>query len=132
MRRARRAVSGCSLSAATPAWLRSAILPLVFTSSRIPLLESSMPSMYVDEDCDIELCIVLLHVVGSIFVAEFLDHGRHLLCVGERNGVELTALAAGIDAHLRVLEYVLVPLRIRALHRQQVKLVFVEHKPDWV
>src|SRR6266700_1461780 len=59
-----------------------------------------------------------LAVVGPVLGAEFLDDGRHLFRVGDRNNVEFGLCAPRVDPNRRGFEHVFVPLRIRPLHRQ--------------
>ncbi len=40
-------------------------------------------------------------------------------------------MSAGGDLHLRVLDDVLVPLRVRACYGQQQHLCSLEYEPDW-
>src|SRR5215831_1776932 len=92
--------------------------------------ELPLSSARRNENANVELRIVLLHVADSVLLAEFLHYCGHLFGVRDRNSFELTLCAPRIDPDIRILEHVFVPLRIRPLHRQQVKVLPFQHKPD--
>ena len=67
---------------------------------------------HLGDDGNVELGIVLLHVVGAVLGAEFLDHGRDMFGVSDRSCLDFSFCAARIDANGRVLEDVFVPLGV--------------------
>src|SRR5271165_1431986 len=88
------------------------------------------PLVHLNQNRNVELGIVLLHVAGPILLAEFLHHRRDPFGISNSNGLKFSICAARIDPNFRVLEHVLVPLRIRPLHRQEVKRRVLEYEPD--
>src|SRR6266849_8040119 len=87
-------------------------------------------SPHPSDNGNVELGIVLLHIAGPVLGAEFLDHRRDLFGVRNRNGIEFSFSVARGDPDRRVLEHVLIPLCVRASHRQQIQLVVVKYEPD--
>ena len=88
--------------------------------------------MNLNDNRDIELGIVLLDVAGSVLLPEFFHNRRDLFLIRDSNGFEVSFYAASVDANGRVLEHVLVPLSIRALHGHEVELTVLKDKPDRV
>ncbi|MGB7821345.1 MAG: hypothetical protein WBL22_04040, partial [Candidatus Sulfotelmatobacter sp.] len=66
---------------------------------------------------------VLLYVPGTVRPSEFLDHGFDSVGTSHRRGSERCVHPSGINPNRRVLEHVLVPLRLRTLHWQNVELI---------
>src|SRR5215469_3994009 len=91
--------------------------------------EAGRSSVNLNDNGNIELGIVLLDVAGSILLPEFFHDRGDLFLVRDSNGLEFNRCAASVDANRRVLEHVLVPLRIGALHRHEVERVVFEHEP---
>ena len=73
---------------------------------------SDAASGNLGDDGNVELGIVLLHVVGAVLGAEFLDHGRDMFGVSDRSCLDFSFCAARIDVNGRVLEDVFVPLGV--------------------
>src|SRR5439155_14221183 len=87
-------------------------------------------SLHLSEHSNIEFRIVLLHIAGPVLVSEFVDHGRDACGISDRNSLKFCLRIACINPNGGVLEHVLVPLCIRPLHWQQVKLVALQYEPD--
>jgi hypothetical protein len=56
--------------------------------------------------------------------------GESSFRVGDRRCPEFRLSAQRINSNRWVLEHVPIPLRIRAVHRQQVELIAIQNKPD--
>jgi hypothetical protein len=84
------------------------------------------PSLNLDDNGNVELRIVLLDIACAVFGAEFLDYGCDLPRVSDRNGFDLGLFVARTDPHRGVRENVLVPLGVRALHGQEVKVIVIQ------
>src|SRR5579884_1569029 len=67
---------------------------------------------------DIEFRIIFLDVADTVFRPEFLDHRRNLFRVRQRTNLHLGISLSRLDPHRWILEHILIPLLIRALHRQ--------------
>src|SRR5579871_529572 len=81
---------------------------------------------------NVKLRVVLFHVVDTVFIAKLLDDCSHSFGLGNGSGFDFSFLTAGIDPNRGILLRVLVPLRIRALNRQQIKFVAFQYEPDWI
>src|ERR1700688_1926726 len=79
----------------------------------------------------IEFRIVFLHVRSAVLLPKLLDHGIHSFGIGDGFCPEFRLRVPRINPDRRVLEHVLVPLRLRALHWQEVDLFPFQHEPDW-
>ncbi|MFZ0288193.1 MAG: hypothetical protein WBV26_11825 [Candidatus Sulfotelmatobacter sp.] len=66
---------------------------------------------------------MLLYVPGTVRPSEFLDHGFDSVGTSHGRGSERCVHPSGINPNRRVLEHVLVPLRLRTLHWQNVELI---------
>src|SRR5580698_11206982 len=73
--------------------------------------------------------IILLNIPGPILLAKLLNHSLHRLGTSHRHSSKLRFRASRINSNRRILEHVLVPLRLRSRHRQQVELVALHHTP---
>src|SRR6266404_3219104 len=87
--------------------------------------------LQVGEDGYVEFRIVLFHVAGTVLGAELFDDGGDLFGVLDRSNLPFGLCATGLDLDGRVLEHILVPLRIGAAHGQEVELVVFGDEPDW-
>src|SRR6266496_1187805 len=96
---------------------------VIQSKKAVRLAESSM-------DCGIEVRVILLDVLGPIFFAKFLNHGFHGFRLRRRLCLQFRPCTARVDANLRILKYVLVPLRLGSAHRKQEQFVAFEDKPD--
>jgi len=70
----------------------------------------------------IEFRVVLLHVLRPVLFAELLNHRFDGFGVSDGDGLKLCLRAPRINPNRRVVEHVLVPLLVRTLHWQQIKL----------
>src|SRR5713101_3108235 len=78
----------------------------------------------------IELRIVLLHVSRPVLLAELLDHRFHSFRIGNWRCPEFRLHSPRINLNRWVLKHILVPLRVRALHGQEVELLAFQDEPD--
>ena len=87
----------------------------------------------MSKDGNVQLGIVFLHITRSILGTEFLNHRRNLALIRDRNTLEISLLHHRVDPNGRVLEQVLVPLCVRASHRQKAKraIVTVTNQTGW-
>jgi hypothetical protein len=79
---------------------------------------------------NVEFRTVLLHVRRPVLLAELFDHRFHCLGFGDWLCPEFRFRSSSINSNGRVLEHVLVPLGVGALHGQEVQLFGFQHEPD--
>jgi hypothetical protein len=70
----------------------------------------------------VEFRIILLHVLRPVLLPELLDHRFHAFGSSHGKSSELRLNSPSISPNRRVLEDVLVPLRVQTLHGQEVAL----------
>jgi hypothetical protein len=75
---------------------------------------------------------MLLHVSGTVLLAELLDHRFHGFGFSDGNGSEFRLRSSCINPNLRVLEDILVPLRDRTSNGQQVQLAALQDEPNGI
>ena len=83
-----------------------------------------------NHDRHIEFRVILRHILHPVFVAEFLNNRLDTICIDDRSGSEPRLHASRINPNRRILENVLVPLRVRALHGQEIELLAFQHEPN--
>src|SRR5215470_2423166 len=79
---------------------------------------------------DVELRVVLLDVRRAVLGAEAFDDGADLGAGGDRSRPSRPPAPFGAQGDGRMLERVLVPLRVRARHGQEIDRAALEGKPD--
>src|SRR5215831_12666784 len=80
----------------------------------------------------VKLRIILLNVPWAILRTKFLNHCRDSVRLRERSHFQCCALTPRIDLHLGMLEHILIPLRVRTVHRKKVERVALRDKPNRV
>src|SRR5215469_2973176 len=83
-------------------------------------------------NCHIKFRVVLLHIPGAVLFAKLADYRVHCVRFGNWFNPEFRLRAPGINANLRVLEYVLIPVRVGTMDWQQVKSVAFSDEPNGI
>src|SRR5215469_2977286 len=69
-------------------------------------------------NCHIKFRVVLLHIPGAVFVAKLADYRLDRVGLGNGFYPEFRLRAPCINANLRVLENVLIPVRVGTVDRK--------------
>src|SRR5215510_14134098 len=83
-----------------------------------------------DLERDVELRVVLFDVRRAVLGAEALDHGANLGAAGDRSRPSRPPSPLDGQGDGRMLEHVLVPLRVRTRHGQEIDRAALEGEPD--
>ena len=82
-----------------------------------------------DQNRNIELRIIFLHVLRPVLLPELFDHGLESLRISYGGGPEFRFHASRINPNRRVLQHISVPLGVGAAHWEQVQLLTFQHEP---
>src|SRR5262249_12225527 len=76
-----------------------------------------------DLNRNVELRVILLHLVGAVLASEFLDNISHLGLIREGSNFSGPFFSIGLQAHRALFQNVFVPVTIRTLDGQEMKFV---------
>src|SRR6267154_354271 len=99
---------------------------LIFASS----FRRSSAIGQIHHNRNVKLRVVFLDVRRSILLAKFLYYRGDLPRVGYGSALKFPFSTSNRYPDPAVAEQVLVPLRVRALYRQQIQFVSFKHEPD--
>src|SRR5690242_1129242 len=83
-----------------------------------------------DLNRNVELRVILLHLVGAVLASELLDNISHLGLIREGSNFSGPFFSIGLQAHRALFQNVFVPVTIRTLDRQEMKFVAFLNEPD--
>src|SRR5208282_3247905 len=84
----------------------------------------------IDDHCNVKLRVVFLDVPRPVLLPKFLHHRGDYLGIGDQSGLKFRGSGSGCNLNPGLVQQVLIPLRVRTFHRQQVKLVSLKHEPN--